>query len=101
MRNIRGRPSRRISILKRNGHVYFTTQEIAECLAETFVEVSRRTNYKPAFLLRKEREEQRKINFESSNEEEYNDLLSLTEIETALNSTKTQHLGRAKYIMIC
>ena len=98
---IRGRPARRIGTLKSNGHVYFTTQEIAKCLAGTFAHASRRTNYKPEFLLRKEREEQTKINFESNNEEEYNDLFSLTEMEAALNTTKTQHQGRTKYITIC
>ena len=101
LRKIRGRPARRISILKSNGHVYSTTQEIAECLAGTFAQVLRRTNYKPEFLLRKEREERIKINFESNNEEEYNDLFSLTEMEAALNTTKTQDQSQTKYIKIC
>ena len=42
--------------MRSNGHVYSTTQEIAEYLAGTFAQVSRRTNYKQEYLLRKERE---------------------------------------------
>ena len=72
LRKIRGREARKISVLQQNGRLYTSTQEIVECLAETFHQVSNASNYSPEFLVRKHSEERKEICFRSDNSEAYN-----------------------------
>ena len=56
LRKIRGREARKI-MLQQNGRLYTSTQEIVECLAEAFQQVSNASNYTPELLVRKYNEE--------------------------------------------
>ena len=61
-------------MLKENGTVFASIKEITEKLALSFQEIALGLNYDPQFLADKETSEQAELNFESNNEEKYNEL---------------------------
>ena len=61
LRKTRGREAQKVNILRKNEQLYTTTQEIVDCLAESFHQVSKLNNCSPQFLTMKRREEGAKI----------------------------------------
>ena len=96
LRKIRERPPRRINTLCKNGIIISNKQEIVDCLAETFAGISNPSNCSAEFKKIKDREERKEIEFESSNSEPYNELFTMTELTTAINSTKATASGPDK-----
>ena len=72
IKSIRGRPPSTINMLKENGTVFASIEEITEKLALPFQEIASGLNYDPQFLAYKETSKQAEENFESKNEEKYN-----------------------------
>ena len=58
--------------------------EIANTLGETFLDNSSSRNYSEKFQNIKKQEEKIKLNFTSSNTEEYNSLFNITELKDAI-----------------
>ena len=84
LQKIRRREARRIIILQKNGRLYTTTQEIVECLAEAFHEVSNSNNYSQEFLAKKCVDERTEICLPSDNSETYNKEFTISELNLAL-----------------
>ena len=93
MRKIRGREVHKISILQQNGRLYTSTQEIVECLAEAFHQVSNASNYSPEFLVREHNEERKEICFRSDISKAYNRKFSMPELNFALQQASNTQPG--------
>ena len=68
-------------------------EEIANTLGETFLDNSSSRNYSEKFQNIKKQEEKIKINFTSSNTEEYNSLFNITELKDAIAVSKDTATG--------
>ena len=88
IRRIKGRPPRRINILKKQGTVIAAIPTIANCLAEAFAEISDAGGGTLAFQQLREKEERTPIGFTSNNEEPYNEVFTMEELSSALSRTK-------------
>ena len=66
IKSIRGRPPSAINVLKENGTVFASIEEITEKLALSFQEIASGLNYDPQFLAYKETSEQAELNFVSN-----------------------------------
>ena len=88
IRQIRGRPPRRINILRSQDKIMSTVPAIVNCLAENFASVSDPSGDAPAFQRVRQREEQQSINFRCDNTEPYNDVFTMEELTSALNTAK-------------
>ena len=64
-----------------------TKQEIVDCLAEYFAKVSNPSSCSREFRSIKDRAERQYLNFDSDNREPYNNLFTMTELTTTINST--------------
>ena len=71
-------------------------RDIADALAETFCKKSSSANYSEKFQRNKTREEKKKLNFNSSNSEHYNKLLTFKELKSALNKAHDSSPGQDK-----
>ena len=69
---IKGKPQRKVHILRDNKRTYATIPDIAEKLARTFSQITCNENYSHEFIRHKNAIEQRGINFNSDNTETYN-----------------------------
>ena len=67
--------------------------EIANTLGETFLDNSSSRNYSEKFQNIKKQEEKIKLNFTSSNTEEYNSLFNITELKDAIAVSKDTATG--------
>lgn len=85
---IRGNHSRRVNILKEGDELHSSIPAISEKLAETFETISSDRNYSPEFLKLKQKEEKIHINFQSDNDEPYNDIFTINELISAVNSNR-------------
>ena len=65
-------------------------EEIANTLGETFLDNSSSRNYSEKFQNMKKQEEKIKLNFTSSNTEEYNSLFNITELKMLSQYQKIQ-----------
>ena len=93
IRRVKGNLPRNIRIL-RDGNRYYTTMEgICNKLAQSFAEVSSTKSYYGTSQTHKRLAEQNKINFESSNDEAYNQLLKKQELDDILNDLRNTALG--------
>ena len=68
-------------------------EEIANTLGETFLDNSSSRNYSEKFQNIKKQEEMIKLNFTSSNTEEYNSLFNITELKDAIAVSKDTATG--------
>ena len=68
-------------------------EEIANTLGETFLDDSSSRNYSEKFQNIKKQEEKIKLNFTSSNTEEYNSLFNITELKDAIAISKDTATG--------
>ena len=68
-------------------------EEIANTLGETFSDNSSSRNYSEKFQNIKKQEEKMKLNFTSSNTEEYNSLFNITELKDAIAVSKDTATG--------
>ena len=68
-------------------------EEIANTLGETFLDNSSSRNYSEKFQNIKKQEEKIKLNFTSSNTEEYNSLFNITELKDAIAVSKDTATG--------
>ena len=68
-------------------------EEIANTLGETFLDNSSSQNYSEKFQNIKKQEEKIKLNFTSSNTEEYNSLFNITELKDAIAVSKDTATG--------
>ena len=68
-------------------------KEIANTLGETFLDNSSSRNYSEKFQNIKKQEEKIKLNFTSSNAEEYNSLFNITELKDAIAVSKQTATG--------
>ena len=68
-------------------------EEIANTLGETFLDNSSSRNYSKKFQNIKKQEEKIKLNFTSSNTEEYNSLFNITELKDAIAVSKDTATG--------
>ena len=68
-------------------------EEIAKSLSETFLDNSSSRNYSEKFQNIKKQEEKIKLNFTSSNTEEYNSLFNITELKDAIAVSKDTATG--------
>ena len=68
-------------------------EEIANTLGETFLDNSSSRNYSEKFQNIKKQEEKIKLNFTSSNTEEYNSLFNITELKDAIAISKDTATG--------
>ena len=96
LRQIRGRPPRRIGMLDKNGVIIATKQGIVDCLAENFSMVSDPSSCSREFKSIKDKAERQPIDFDSDNREPYNDLFTMTELTTAINGTNDTAPGPDK-----
>lgn len=85
---IRGRPKRKISILRMGDEYFSSVGDIAEAIAKTFEEISSDTNYPQQFLDHKHQAEQTPINLDSDNSEPYNQPFTIHELNSAIRSNK-------------
>ena len=76
-------------------------EEIANTLGETFLDNSSSWNYSEKFQNIKKQEEKIKLNFTSSNTEEYNSLFNITELKDAIAIRKIQLQARMTSITRC
>ena len=105
LRKIRITEARKVNILRKNGQVYTTTQEIVDYLAESFHQVSKSSNCNSQFLTTKRREEGHRICFQSDICEAYNKEFTVTELNWALQKTNNTppipdriHYNMLKYL---
>ena len=97
LRQIRGRPPRRIERLDENDVVIVTKQEIVDCLEENFAIVSGPSSCSREFKKSiKDRAERQHIDFDSDNRKPFNDLITMTELTTAINSNNDTAPGLEK-----
>ena len=88
IRRIKGRPPRRIDILKKHDTVIAAIPDIANCLAEAFAEISNAGGGTLAFQQLREKKESTPIDFTNKNEESYNDVFTMEKLTSALSRTK-------------
>ena len=81
-RKIRGKPARKINIMKTGETLYSSTIAIANCLADSFAAVASTSNYSDEFSKVKWAAESINIPFVSDNHEEYNEVFTLAELFT-------------------
>jgi len=93
IRKIKGRTPKKIEILELNGLEYSTIPDIANVLADKMAEITSNENYDQAFTVHKNREENCMLDFNSTNEEPYNSLFTLTELQQAINECKNNSPG--------
>ena len=93
VRRIRGRPPRRIPIIKIQNNVFSSISDIVNKLAETFQQVSSDDNYSQSFIRHKRQEESYPLHFQSDNTEEYNAVFSIHELQRAIDSSKNTAPG--------
>lgn len=68
-------------------------KDIADILAKTFAENSSSKNYNQQFQILKENQEKYKINFDSNNQEPYNELFTLNELKDAIEKSHNSAVG--------
>lgn len=93
IRKIRGKPPSPVHILKHGNRTYTTVSDISNHLAETFQATTSETNYSPEFLSYKETVERVPVDFTSDNQETYNALFTMEELERAILSNKDNSPG--------
>ena len=84
---------RTIHILSVDNQRFSSVPEIANKLAATFSQVSSAANYLPNFLEVKTTSENYSLNFTSNNEENYNSVFTIHELDTALSKVKNTARG--------
>jgi len=89
IRQIKGKPQRQIHILHDNNQTYSTIPAIADRLSQAFSDVSDPSNLPRAFQAVRRAGERNEINFSSANDEQYNVLFTLPELEQAISDKNT------------
>ena len=82
-----------IKHLTKNNIKVTSKKDIANLLAETFAQNSSQKNQNPTFQTRKQKEEKKKINLQSQNNENYNQLFSMTELKEAVTKAHNTAVG--------
>ena len=77
----------------KRGEKATSKEEIANTLGETFLDKSSSRNYSEKFQNIKNQQENIKLNFTSSNNEEYNSLFNITELKDAIAISKDTATG--------
>ena len=77
----------------KRGEKATSKEEIANTLGETFLDKSSSRNYSEKFQNIKKQQENIKVNFTSSNNEEYNSLFNITELKDAIAISKDTATG--------
>jgi len=93
VRRIRGRPPRKISILEVNGRVVSSLPDIVNELADTLADITSNERYDAEFRTFKGNAEQQQLDFLSQNDEPYNALFNLNELNDAIRQTKDNSPG--------
>ena len=93
VRQIKGRPPKKIPISSENDQIYATVPEVAENFTQTFQQVSANDNYGQEFLIHKNAAEQETICFDSPNAEPCNRPFTVEELEFNLSRTKNTTPG--------
>ena len=96
IRKINGKGQPPLRHLEANNTALEAPRDIADALAETFCKKSSPANYSEKFQRNKTREEKKKLNFNSSNSEHYNKLLTFKELKSALNKAHDSSPGQDK-----
>ena len=96
IRKINGKGQPPLRHLEANNTALEAPRDIADALAETFCRKSSSANYSEKFQRNKTREEKKKLNFNSSNSEHYNKLLTFKELKSALNKAHDSSPGQDK-----
>ena len=96
IRKINGKGQPPLRHLEANNTALEAPRDIADALAETFCKKSSSANYSEKFQRNKTREEKKKLNFNSSNSEHYNKLLTFKELKSALNKAHDSSPGQDK-----
>ena len=96
IRKIKGREQKKINILKENGRYYSTVEEISNRMVQTFSNISSTDNYDPSFQQIKLTQEQSPINFNSLNNEIYNEHFTMQEFNAAVDLAKETTPGQDK-----
>ena len=94
IRKINGKGQPPLRRLEANNTALEAPRDIADALAETFCKKSSSANYSEKFQKNKTREEKKKLNFNSSNSEHYNKLLTFKELKSALNKAHDSSPGQ-------
>ena len=94
IRKMNGKGPSHISHLTSNNQEIDNPQDIADTLAETFSIKSSAENYSTKFQTFKTRAEKTKLNFTSKNEEHYNKLFTLKELQSALKKSHDTSPGQ-------
>ena len=84
IRKINGKGQPPLRHLEANNTLLEAPRDIADALADTFCKKSSSANYSEKFQRNKNREEKKKLNFNSSNSEHYNKLFTFKELKSAL-----------------
>ena len=102
IRKIRGRTARKVHILRTGNETLTNEEDIAEALAEALANISSNNNYSPRFNTIRQAQETIPINFSSNDDEEYNQLFSMHELQHALKSVSDTSPGpdKVNYSMI-
>lgn len=90
LRGIRGRASRRVTILKDEHRSYTTESDIANKLADSFSAVSSTENYSPTFQRAKRQAEATELDLSSNNTEDYNELFTIEELSSVIDKLNTK-----------
>ena len=88
IRQIRGRPARRVNILRSQGNLISTIPAVVNCLADNFAAASDPSTDTPAFKRVRQIEEKHSIYFNSNNDESYNKAFTIEELTHALKTAK-------------
>lgn len=94
--------SHRQPCLESQGSIITEPREIAELLADHYEQVSSSNNYRPEFLRTKFRRELENINFESNENFDYNDPITIHELTGVLNQCSDTSPGQDQitYLML-
>ena len=94
IRKIKGkRGSSSVGHLRENGNLITDKKQIANLLASNISKNSSTENYSPCFQKIKEVKEDKRLNFSSDNQEEYNLSFSLTELKQSLQKSYDSATG--------
>ena len=99
IQKIKGKPQRKVHILRDNERTYATIPDIAEKLARTFSQISSNENGSHEFMRNKNAIEQRCTNFNSNNTETYNRVLQQKNCSIAFLLQRTPRHASMEYII--
>ena len=94
IRKIKGKGSKtNIKHLKVNDILLTSEMDISNQIADTISNNSSSSNYVPEFQKYKQQQENKKLSFKSDNSEDYNEIFSFDELQSALNNANNTACG--------